>query len=540
MKKRLIKAIFTLVVVDLLLILVANISLCLFFDKQLREQDNEVYNQIIKTLTKPVEKNLNLTAEYEKQRQLNKLRFFVNGYQGSAIFTPGCFGLYDCKTGDTICESNESLILVISDMRKGENDGVVYFCSILNQEEVSEFLLKHKNDDVSVKSVSKKNLDCYITEIIASNMENGDIIEEKYVFEFENPEYETLIASENVSLFAPMNNSPEALGYNGNFYKYYTSTDARNKVRFDKINKPGPIIIDSSEESVIKWFYFSPNGDSYRTHTQKIYAPDGNVYNYVSAFSFNVKELTLNVVLVLIALSVVIAAVIFIIAEKIRRTKEKAKQATEDYRKNLMDIMAHDLKSPLTVIFGYAESLKTNVNEDKREYYAQAIMNNVESMNQSIESILVLSEIEKAKDIPVKDEVSLSEIIKSSFTSFEHIMTQKELSYTCKGEMKLSCNRELFERMINNLVLNAVTYAASHSVIEINMTDKELTISNLTDNCTDINCDDLVRPFVRGDKNRSGAKGNGLGLAIADNIAKYHNMKLNIKIIDGRFTVEIR
>lgn len=540
MKKRLIKAIFTLVVVDLLLILVANISLCLFFDKQLREQDNEAYNQIIKTLTKPVDKNLNLTAEYEKQQQLNKLRFFVNGYQGTAIFTPGCFGLYDCKTGDTICESNESLIQVISDKRKGENDGAVYFCSILNQEEVSEFLLKHKNDDVSVKSVSKKNLDCYITEIIASNMENGDIIEEKYVFEFENPEYETLIASENVRLFAPMNNSPEALGYNGNFYKYYTSTDARNKVRFDEINKAGPNTIDLNEESVIKWFYFSPNGDSYRTHTQKIYAPDGNVYNYVSAFSFNVRELTLNVVLVLIALSVVIAAVIFIIAEKIRRTKEKAKQATEDYRKNLMDIMAHDLKSPLTVIFGYAESLKTNVNEDKREYYAQAIMNNVESMNQSIESILVLSEIEKTKDIPVKDEVSLSEIIKSSFTSFEHIMTQKELSYTCKGEMKLSCNRELFERMINNLVLNAVTYATSHSVIEINMTDKELTISNLTDNCTDINCDDLVRPFVRGDKNRSGAKGNGLGLAIADSIAKYHNMKLNIKIIDGRFTVEIR
>lgn len=180
------------------------------------------------------------------------------------------------------------------------------------------------------------------------------------------------------------------------------------------------------------------------------------------------------------------------------------------------------------------------MNEDKRECYTQAILDNVEKMNRGIENTLILSELEQVKKIKCEDEISLAKLSDEIFSSFENVMLKRNISYCIDGDMLLTCNVELMRKLISNLVLNAVKYAKDNSRISVSMTEKQYEIRNQMQK--ELKCDpkELLSPFVRGDKERSGATGNGLGLSIANNIAACHGMTLHIEVKDGYFSVLIK
>lgn len=82
----------------------------------------------------------------------------------------------------------------------------------------------------------------------------------------------------------------------------------------------------------------------------------------------------------------------------------------EEYYVRTSNAIAHDLKTPLTAVSGYAENLLENVHTEKREYYAKAILNNVGRINGILESMLQLTNSNSIKSSLNKREVSLPEL----------------------------------------------------------------------------------------------------------------------------------
>ena len=211
----------------------------------------------------------------------------------------------------------------------------------------------------------------------------------------------------------------------------------------------------------------------------------------------------------------------------------------EDYRKTLMNTMAHDLKSPLMSISGYAENLKESVHSEKREHYASAIMDNVDHMNRIISDILTLSKTEDGNVVLNKTELNAETLIHECLKKYELQMGEHKLTCAVSGSLTLLADKTLFTEALDNLIGNAVKYADSDSEIAFTLDKKSIGISNRCGAEID-NTDELLKPFVTGDKNRSNKGGNGLGLAIAKNIMDLHKFKMNVKYEDKKFEVIIK
>lgn len=200
---------------------------------------------------------------------------------------------------------------------------------------------------------------------------------------------------------------------------------------------------------------------------------------------------------------------------------------TEEYRKTLADSMAHDLKSPLMAISGYAENLKENVHEEKREYYAEEILNSVTYMDHLVRRNLELLNYERFQKSLQRTKVDLKTLCEKILKRYETDTEKKHLEIILAGEMIASADEYLIERVFDNLISNAIKYASENSRVELFFSKYEFRIQNQTELTYTGSLSKLWDPMVRGEDSRTG-KGSGLGLSIASNILDRHKWKYKL------------
>ena len=86
----------------------------------------------------------------------------------------------------------------------------------------------------------------------------------------------------------------------------------------------------------------------------------------------------------------IVLVVCSIAAALVLAFQKNTKNIQDDYRRSIINSLSHDLKTPLTIISGSAESLKENVNPEKREFYENAIIENVRYTESIINDALEL------------------------------------------------------------------------------------------------------------------------------------------------------
>lgn len=231
--------------------------------------------------------------------------------------------------------------------------------------------------------------------------------------------------------------------------------------------------------------------------------------------------------------------VAFLLA-KLSYTRMKAAYDMEDYRKNLTNTMAHDLKSLLMSISGYAENLRDNLNTEKQTYYSQAILNNVQYMNGIIESVLYLSKMEEGKLILKREILQVREVVEKLVKERKEKLQERELKVEMDGDTVLQADATLLEQLLCNLLDNAVKYASKNTTICVMMKDKEISIQNVCEEDLQGIADTLCQPFVVGDTSRSNQKGSGLGLAIARNICELHGFGFELICKEKSFEAKIK
>ena len=175
------------------------------------------------------------------------------------------------------------------------------------------------------------------------------------------------------------------------------------------------------------------------------------------------------------------------------------------FKNSLIDALAHNLKTPLQVLGGYAENLK-DVEGDAKNRYADAILAKTTEMNRDIEAILKAAE----KTNPALAKTSVRGIV-------EKVVQDVGADAEIEGDAVFSIDKEYFAQALTCLIDNASRYKTVRPV-EIKISTGEIIITNKTGS-------DSFTP--------------GTGLAIAGRIIEQHRLKLKTEIKGGVFEAKI-
>lgn len=207
----------------------------------------------------------------------------------------------------------------------------------------------------------------------------------------------------------------------------------------------------------------------------------------------------------------------------------------ENMRSQFVANVSHELKTPLTSIKGFAETLKYVKDEEKRIQFLDIIDEEVERLTRLINDILTLSDIEVHKTMK-KENFYVDEVLNNIFNLMKNTADSKniKLEIVENSHTKLIGEKDMFKQMVLNLVDNAIKYSEVNDTVSFGAkTEKNLCVIWIKDTGMGISKEHIARlfeRFYRVDKARSRAKGGtGLGLAIVKHIVMNFSGTINVE-----------
>lgn len=213
--------------------------------------------------------------------------------------------------------------------------------------------------------------------------------------------------------------------------------------------------------------------------------------------------------------------VALILANQTYRTYQKGKEL-ERHRRELTYALAHDLKTPLSIISGYAQNLMENVRTEKREHYAVGIREKVEQMDGIIREMLDLFRLEAAVRPVVDQEAALGAICREVIGRYEELCRERSIEVLLEGDQIIKADPALIKRVIDNFFVNALAHTPNKGRIRICIWGDTLEFFNSGSHIPEEKLDEIWQPYRKADESRSTTKGTGLGLAIASRILEAH------------------
>lgn len=214
----------------------------------------------------------------------------------------------------------------------------------------------------------------------------------------------------------------------------------------------------------------------------------------------------------------------------------------ESNRKNtIYENVAHDLRTPLVSILGYADGLKSGIIKDKNKA-CDVILRTGNQLKEMIENILVLSRFDNDTYKGNTEELSLVDLISEQVETVKVIDESKKVIFenVLDDEGLVISDRKLLVRIIQNLLSNGIKYAKSKVIINImDMGSKSMqTIStpidssykyviSIADDGKGIDTKNLQNIFTRYYKGEDGHF--GIGLAVVKSSADYLGAKISVK-----------
>lgn len=207
----------------------------------------------------------------------------------------------------------------------------------------------------------------------------------------------------------------------------------------------------------------------------------------------------------------------------------------ETVKKEFVTNISHELKTPLTSIKGFLETMG-NVSNKKNAHYLNIIKRNTERLISIVGDISHLSELEERSVLPSLEPVNVNGIVLDVISIFETRIKEKGITLVTDLEKKktaITADPFQLEQMIINLIDNAVKYTNEGEIRVSTKTDKGWFTFTVSDTGIGIPNKDLPRifeRFYRADKSRSRRLGGtGLGLSIVKYIVLLHNGTIDVK-----------
>lgn len=219
-----------------------------------------------------------------------------------------------------------------------------------------------------------------------------------------------------------------------------------------------------------------------------------------------------------------------------------AKIETDRRRKEFLDNVSHELKTPIALVQGYAEGLKENISEDpeSREFYCDVIMDEAAKMNKLVKNLLTLNQLESGQDAAVMERFDLTALIRGVLETMDIMIRQKEAEVLFEKEKPVFVWADEFktEEVVTNYVSNALNHLEGERQIEIRIHEEgecvRVTVFNTGTPIPEEDLPNLWNKFYKVDKARTREYGgSGIGLSIVKAIMEGMNQEYGVKNFDN-------
>ena len=223
------------------------------------------------------------------------------------------------------------------------------------------------------------------------------------------------------------------------------------------------------------------------------------------------------------------------------------KDKLENMRLEFLSNVAHELKTPIALIQGYAEGLKDNVGEDKesQDFYCEVIIDEANKMNKLVKNLTTLNQLEFGNDEVSMGRFDIVELIRNYIASSDILLKQNAIivGFDEKDSVYVWGDEFKIEEVFSNYFSNAVHYCAEagethEKRIDVRIERRErnvrITVFNTGNPIPDESLDRLWDKFYKVDKARTHEYGgSGIGLSIVRAIMEAHNKNYGVENYDN-------
>ena len=226
-----------------------------------------------------------------------------------------------------------------------------------------------------------------------------------------------------------------------------------------------------------------------------------------------------------------------------KKLKLRSEEAEKTLKQSVSDI-AHDLRTPLTVIKGNLQMLRKQEKlSEKGVSCLDICMEKSDSMKEMADNFFELSVLE-SDNTPVRTErISAVNLIMQFLADNEAVISGHNLTPEIifpEKSIFIMCDEVLLTRMLSNLLNNIIKYASESFTLKLSDSGEECVISfsNAVGDESSVDPERLFERIYRGDKARRGS-GAGLGLYIVKLLAEKHNAKVKAELTDKKLVISL-
>lgn len=230
-----------------------------------------------------------------------------------------------------------------------------------------------------------------------------------------------------------------------------------------------------------------------------------------------------------------LANVINIQLRKLRKEWHRFQRGNMEFKDAITNI-SHDLRTPLTAIFGYLDLLEQEKTEDAVKRYIEIIRNRAEMLKQLTEELFRYSVILTAESNMEKESVTINSVLEESIAAFYTDLNERSITPNIQiPEEKVirTLDRSALARVFSNLLNNAIKYSDGDLDITLLETGK-IIFTNTASGLNEVQVGKLFDRFYTVEAAR---KSTGLGLAIAKTLIEQMNGTISAEYENNRLSI---
>ena len=214
------------------------------------------------------------------------------------------------------------------------------------------------------------------------------------------------------------------------------------------------------------------------------------------------------------------------------------KNQIDEVRKEFLNNVSHELKTPIALISGYAEGLKDNIADDaeSREFYCDVIIDEANKMNTMVKKLLTLNQLEFGNDQTVMERFDLTALINGVISGMRLLISEKGAAVSFKVSEPVYVWGDEFkiEEVVTNYMSNALNHLDYDRKIDVRIRTENgivtTSVFNTGDPIPEEDIDKIWDKFYKVDKARTREYGgNGIGLSIVKAIMDAHQQTCGVK-----------
>lgn len=221
------------------------------------------------------------------------------------------------------------------------------------------------------------------------------------------------------------------------------------------------------------------------------------------------------------------------VANKILQSDNDLKQQIDDMRREFIANVSHELKTPLAIMQGYTEILKSDMTNIDRDFYFDVLLDENKHMSELVVKLLSVSKLEENFSKDQFQPLDLVELCSWIVVKNEKLNRDISIKFQSDIENAVVLAEKLrIEQVINNFISNAYNYASSNILVSVSKRNNKFRVTISNDGASILNEDfeKIWNSFYRADKSRTRneEKNFGLGLYIVKTIISEHDGEVGV------------